>query len=141
MSESNSTNGPANLPSASRRRALNIALWVLQVLLALAFAATGLSKILGQAAMVDMFANIGIGQWFRFVVGVLEVAGAAGLLIPRLCGLAALGLICVMVGAILTNVVILGSSIVLPLIYLILCAVVLWGRWGRTRSLLGNPGS
>jgi putative oxidoreductase len=41
--------------------------------------------------MVEMFANIGIGQWFRYVVGALEVAGAAGVLVPRVSGLAALG--------------------------------------------------
>jgi putative oxidoreductase len=28
--------------------------------------------------MVEMFATIGIGQWFRYVVGALEIAGAVG---------------------------------------------------------------
>ena len=37
--------------------------------------------------MVEMFATIGIGQWFRYVVGVLELAGAARVLLPRLSGL------------------------------------------------------
>jgi uncharacterized membrane protein len=46
-----------------------------------------------------MFATIGIGQWFRYVVGALELAGAVGVLIPRLSGLAALGLIGLMAGA------------------------------------------
>jgi uncharacterized membrane protein len=33
--------------------------------------------------MVQEFAQIGFGQWFRFFTGILEVAGAVGLLIPR----------------------------------------------------------
>jgi uncharacterized membrane protein YphA (DoxX/SURF4 family) len=85
--------------TATRRRALNIALWAMQALLALMFAMAGLSKVFGGSAMVEMFATIGIGQWFRYVVGALEIAGAAGVLVPRLSGLAALGLLCLMAGA------------------------------------------
>jgi putative oxidoreductase len=55
--------------TATRRRALNIALWAMQALLALMFAMAGLSKVFGDPAMVEMFATIGIGQWFRYVSG------------------------------------------------------------------------
>lgn len=41
-------------------------------------------KVTGAPVMVDMFAEIGASQWLRYVVGVLEVAGAVGLLIPLL---------------------------------------------------------
>jgi putative oxidoreductase len=34
--------------------------------------------VFGDPAMVEMFATIGIGQWFRYVVGALEIAGAVG---------------------------------------------------------------
>ncbi len=80
-------------PTASRGRAVNIALWVLQVLLALLFAMAGVVKVIGDPAAVEVFATIGIGQWFRYLVGVLEIAGAVGVLVPRLSGLAALGLV------------------------------------------------
>ena len=86
--------------ATTRKHASSIALWTLQVLLAAMFAMAGLAKVFGDPAMVEMFDTIGIGQWFRYLVGALEIAGAVGVLIPRLSGLAALGLVCLMVGAI-----------------------------------------
>ena len=124
--------------STTRRRALGIVLWALQVLLALTFAMAGLAKVFGAPAMVQMFATIGIGQWFRYVVGALELAGAAGVLIPRLSGLAALGLVCLMAGATLTNVLVLGTSPLPPIGLLAVSALVAWGRWTQTRTLFTN---
>ena len=124
--------------TATRRRALSIAVWVLQALLALEFVMAGLAKVFGDPAMVEMFATIGIGQWFRYVVGMLELAGAVGVLIPRLSGLAALGLVGLMAGASLTNVLVLGTSPLLPIVLLVVSAVVAWGRWPRTKSLFTN---
>jgi putative oxidoreductase len=121
--------------TAARRRVFSVALWALQVLLALQFAMAGLAKVFGDAAMVEMFAAIGVGQWFRYVVGALEIAGALGVLIPRLSGLAALGLLCLMAGATLTNVLVLSANPLLPIGLLVVSAVVAWGRWPRTRAL------
>ena len=131
---------PTNLNhrTTSSRRALNLTLWALQALLAFQFAAGGLLKLSGDPTMVDMFAAIGAGQWFRYVVGVLEVAGAVGLLVPRLSGLAALGLVGLMVGAAATNVLVLGTSPVLPLAFLLMSVLVAWGRWPQTKTLLGK---
>jgi len=114
---------------------VNVALWALQTLLALMFAMAGLAKVGGDPTMVEMFATIGMGQWFRYVVGALEIAGAVGLLIPRLSGLAALGLVCLMVGATATNVLVLGASPLLPIGLLLVSAVVAWGRRARTKAL------
>jgi len=63
---------------AIRRRVPTIALWALQAVLAFVFAMAGFAKVSGSLAMVEMFATIGIGQWFRYVVGALEIAGAVG---------------------------------------------------------------
>jgi uncharacterized membrane protein len=126
--------------AASRRRVLNIALWALQALLALQFAMGGLAKVFGDPAMVEMFAAIGVGQWFRYAVGALELAGAVGVLIPRLSGLAALGLVCLMAGATLTNVLVLGTNPLLPIALMLLSAVVALGRWPRTRALASKLG-
>jgi uncharacterized membrane protein YphA (DoxX/SURF4 family) len=122
----------------TRRRVPTIALWALQALLAIMFAMAGLAKVFGDPAMVEMFATIGVGQWFRYVVGALEIAGAVGVLIPRFSGLAALGLVCLMAGATLTNVLVLGASPLLPLVLLAVSALVAWGRWPRTRALFTN---
>lgn len=140
MSDAGTTRETQDAPTASRERALNIVLWVLQVLLALTFAMAGLVKVVGDPAMVEMFATIGIGQWFRYVVGALEIAGAVGVLIPRLSGLAALGLVCLMVGATLTNLFVLAASPLLTVVLLLVGALVAWGRWPRTRALLGGLG-
>ena len=132
------TAGQTPSTTATRRRALNIALWTLQAVLALVFAMASLAKVGGDAGMVEMFATIGIGQWFRYVVGALEIAGAEGVLVPQLSGLAALGLIGLMAGASLTNVLVLGASPLLPIALMLASVLVAWGRWPRTRTLFTN---
>ncbi len=122
----------------TRGRALGVALWALQALLALQFAAGGILKVVGDPAMVGMFAEIGAGQWFCYLVGGLEIAGALGLLIPRLSGPAALGLVGLMAGATATNAFVLGTSPLLPIVLLLVAALVAWGRRGRTRDLLSG---
>ena len=138
MSETGTVRGTRGASAASRGRVLNVALWVLQVLLALVFAMAGIVKLIGDPTAIDMFATIGIGQWFRYLVGVLEIAGAVGVLIPRFSSLAALGLVCVMVGATLTNLLVLDASPLLTIGLLVVSALVVWGRWPRTRALLGR---
>jgi putative oxidoreductase len=139
MSDTGMTSGTPATPETSTRHAVNIfALWALQAVLALMFAMAGLAKVGGDAAMVEMFAIIGIGQWFRYVVGALELAGAVGVLIPWLSGLAALGLVGLMAGATLTNVLVLDTSPLLPIVLFVVSSMVAWGRWPRTRTLFTN---
>ena len=137
----NDTGAAGQTPSTTattRKRLLSIALWTLQVVLALTFAMAGFAKVGGDAAMVEMFATIAIGQWFRYLVGALEIAGALGVLVPRLSGLAALGLLCLMAGATLTNVFVLHTSPLVPIVLMVVSALVAWGRWPRTRTLLAR---
>ena len=84
MSGTGTSSRPRSPAATTRSRALGIALWACQALLALTFAMAGLAKVFGDPAMVEMFATIGLGQWFRYVVGALELAGAVGVLVPRL---------------------------------------------------------
>jgi putative oxidoreductase len=132
---------PVTASTAARRRALNATLWVVQVLLAVFFlvAAAG-PKLAGQQYAVEMFNQMGAGQWFRYLVGALELAGAIGLLIPRLAGLAALGLAGVMIGAVLTQVFVLGSVVMAltPAILAVVFGLVAWGRWPQTKALAGK---
>ncbi len=121
-------------PVVSRGRAVNITLWVVQVLLALFFAFAGVNKLAGfQQEVVDAFIQIGFGQWFRYLTGVLEFAGAMGLLIPRLSGLAALGLAGVMVGAVLTHLFVLppAALALVPALLGVVFGLITWGRWPR----------
>jgi putative oxidoreductase len=117
--------------------AVNISLWLLQGLLAAGFTMSGISKLVGVEQSVQIFEEIGVGQWFRYVVGALELAGAIGLLIPRLAGLAALGLVGVMSGAVLTDLFVIDDGNPVPaLVLLVLAAIVAYGRRGRTIALL-----
>lgn len=100
--------------------------WLLRVLVALAFLAAGGGKLTAAPAMVTMFAAIGLGQWFRILTGVLEVAGAIGLLVPAVTFYAALLLVVVMVGAIIAHLSILGGSPVPALALLLLSAGIAW---------------
>jgi uncharacterized membrane protein YphA (DoxX/SURF4 family) len=118
-------------PPATRRRGLDITLWVLQVLLAVFFiVASAAPKLLGEQTAVEVFTEIGAGQWFRYLVGVLELAGGIGLLIPRTAGLAALGLAGVMVGAVITQLFILDAPLIAltPAILFVLLVVIAWRR-------------
>lgn len=54
---------------------------VLQSLLALAFLMAGLGKISGSKMHVEGFKHWGLPQWFRVVTGVVEVVGAAALIV------------------------------------------------------------
>jgi putative oxidoreductase len=112
-------------------RAANIALWVLQGLLAAFFlAAAAGPKLFGEATAVQMFDDIGLGQWFRYLVGALEAVFAVGLVIPRLARYAALGLAAVMAGAVLTSLFVLDAGLLslTPAILLVLVGIVAWGR-------------
>ncbi|WP_210728486.1 DoxX family membrane protein, partial [Cellulomonas septica] len=59
-----------------RSRTATVLTWVARAALALVFLGAGASKLAGEAAMVEMFDDIGAGQWPRLLVGALEVAGA-----------------------------------------------------------------
>jgi putative oxidoreductase len=106
----------------------NVIAWILQIFLAIAFLAAGGAKLGGAAPMVAVFAKIGVGQWFRFVTGVLEVGGAVGLLWPRTSFYAASLLAIVMVGAITAHLSILGGNPTPPIVLLVLSASIAYLR-------------
>jgi putative oxidoreductase len=99
-----------NATPAAIGKARLITLRTLSGLVALAFLAAGGAKLAGVAAMVQMFDKVGLGQWFRYFTGLLEVAGAIGLLIPRYAFYAAILLALVMVGAVITHLTVIGGS-------------------------------
>jgi putative oxidoreductase len=106
-------------------RAPTIAAWVLAVLLALLIAGGGAAKLAGDPAMIEMFDHIGAGQWFRFLVGALEVAGSVGLLVPRLRAHAAFGLFVLLLCATVVNVAVLHATPLVSLALAIVAAGVL----------------
>jgi uncharacterized membrane protein YphA (DoxX/SURF4 family) len=67
-------------------------------------------KLTGSHSAVQEFGLIGAGQWFRYLVGTLELAGAIGLLTPWLAGPAAAGLVADMAGATIINATVLHNT-------------------------------
>ena len=124
--------------SGSTGKIVNVALWVLQVAAAGMFLMVGFLKLSGNAQLVGLFEAIGLGQWFRYLTGTLEVAGAVLLLIPRTSGLGALMLAGVMTGAVVTHVFIVGGSPLMAIILLVVTGVLAWGRRQRTMNLLAG---
>ena len=105
-----------------------ITLWIFSGLVALAFLGAGGPKLAGAAAMVELFDKVGLGQWFRYFTGVLEVAAGIGLLIPRYAFYAAIVLATVMVGAVIAHVTVLGGSPAAALVLLVLTGIIAYLR-------------
>ena len=114
---------------------MNRLLWILQFLLALLFLFAGIMKFVIPAEQLTGQMHMSVA-FLRFI-GVAEVLGAIGLILPRLLHirpgltpLAAALLVPIMIGA----VVVVASTgppvqALLPLVTGILCAFVAWGRW------------
>jgi uncharacterized membrane protein YphA (DoxX/SURF4 family) len=122
--------------SGSNGKIVNVLLWVLQIAAAGMFLMVGFLKLSGNAQLVGLFQAIGLGQWFRYLTGTLEVVGAFLLLIPRTSGLGALMLAGIMICAVVTHVFIVGGSPLGAIILLVVTGVVAWGRRQRTLNLL-----
>jgi len=110
-------------------KGFNIVLWILQILAAATFFLAGGSKLAGVAPMVEMFDKIGLGQWFRYLTGGLEVTGAILLLIPTTLVLGGVLLVMTMVGAIATHLFVLGGSPVPAIVLFVMVGTVTWYRW------------
>jgi putative oxidoreductase len=123
---------------ATPGKALNIVLWTLQVLAALAFVAAGSGKLLGSPDMIALFGAVGIGQWFRYVTGSLEVLGALLLVVPGKTAFGAVLLACVMCGAVVAHLTVLHTAPTAPLVLLALIALIAWARRSQLAGLLGS---
>ena len=135
-----STSATSRLPSTGvgTGKGLNIVLWCVQVMLALAFLGASSSKLMGRPDMVALFAAVGIGQWFRYVTGILELTGAVAIVVPKTRSVGAGLLLAIMLGAIATNLFILHTTIAPPLALLLLASFVVWGRRRELAPLLGR---
>lgn len=102
--------------------------WLLQLLVGVAFLASGSMKLVGAEMQVETFDEIGIGQWFRYLTGVLEIVGALLIFFPRTAFWGALLLACVMVGAIFTHLALIGGSPLPAIVLLVLAGIVAWFR-------------
>jgi hypothetical protein len=119
---------------------MTYALWIGQGLLALTFLFAGGTKLI---LPLDVLMSMGspnqiqLPGWFVKFIGVAEVLGALGLILPGLLRirpglipLAAAGLVIIMIGATVLTVVADGvAPALIPLVVGLLSAFVAYGRW------------
>ena len=87
--------------------------WIMlgiRAFLTLAFAAAGIAKLMGVQMLVDEFEVIGLGQWFRYVTGIVELGSAILLWVPGFTAYAAGLLVCTMIGALTAHLTRLGMA-------------------------------
>jgi hypothetical protein len=112
----------------------NRALWIVQGLLAALFLFAGGMKLITPVAVLSVMSPFP-GEFIRFI-GICEVLGAVGLILPWALGirreltpLAAAGLVIIMVGATVSTLAIGGGVLALPTLLLgLLAALVAYGR-------------
>jgi putative oxidoreductase len=109
-------------------KAATVIAWMLQIVCAAMFLFAGGSKLAGAPMMVQTFDAIGVGQWFRYVTGVIEVTSAVLLLTPSLAFFGALALAATMVGAVITHLFVIGGSPAMPIVLLAATATIAWLR-------------
>ncbi|MBX3046371.1 MAG: DoxX family protein [Anaerolineales bacterium] len=119
---------------------MNIVLWVVQALLGLAFAAAGANKVFNAEkakAMPQMKWMKDVSDPLLRFIGLSEIAGALGLILPMLTGI--LPWLTPLAAALLGVVMVLAiafharrgeyAGTVPNLVLLLLAAFVAWGRW------------
>jgi len=116
---------------------MNIVLWIIQILLALLFLFAGITKLLPIFTMPPPPPGMWMPPiWFLKFIGLCELLGALGLVLPGLFRRqqyltvwAAIGLTIIMIGAVVITVMPMGAAAaVTPLIVLLLCVFVAYGR-------------
>ena len=115
---------------------MNRALWVVQVLLGLLFIWAGGMKLVMPIEQMQG-GPVDLPGWFLRFIGVAELLGGIGLILPwllkikpELTPLAALGLVIIMIGA--TVIGLMSGQLVMaliPLVVGVLAAFVAYGRW------------
>jgi uncharacterized membrane protein YphA (DoxX/SURF4 family) len=87
----------------SMSRAQSVAVWLLQILLAVFYALQSWMKLSSSPSWITRFRAWGYPDHFYLVVGLMELFGAVALVIPRLVKFGAYTLIVVMLGATATH--------------------------------------
>jgi uncharacterized membrane protein len=126
-------NSTARATKSSKR--ITTSLWTVQALLALLFLFAGAMKFIMPIEV--MTKQVPFPAWFLYFIGVAEVLGAIGLVLPGvlrirtgLTPLAASGLVIIMIGATVLTVAINGAAPALtPLVVGLLAVFVAYGRW------------
>jgi hypothetical protein len=115
----------------------NTGLWIVQGLLAALFLLAGGSKLVMTAEQMASPGPIQLPVLFIRFIGVCETLGAIGMILPGLTGirpgltpLAAAGLVIIMIGATVVNIMNGMAAFAIPTVVLgLMAAYVVYGRW------------
>lgn len=110
----------------------------LRALLTLVFVGAGGAKLAAVPMMVESFDTLGLGQWFRYVTGIVEVVGSLLLWLPRKQVIGASLLGATMVGAVLAHWLIIGPSAVPAIVLGLICTAVMVLHRDQIPELLGR---
>ena len=115
---------------------MNVVLWIVQVLLAALFVFAGAMKFIMPIEEMLKQMPVALPGWFLRFIGVAELAGGLGMILPGLLRikpwltpLAACGLVIIMIGA--TAITLMSGDIksaLMPLVVALLAAFVAYGR-------------
>jgi uncharacterized membrane protein YphA (DoxX/SURF4 family) len=118
------------------RSTMNVTLWIIQGLLAALFLLAGGAKLVMSAD--QMAGPVALPVWFLRFIGVAEVLGALGLVLPGLLRvrpvltpLAAAGLVIIMIGA--TVVTWAGGMVAVALMNVVVALLAAFVAYGRAR--------
>ena len=114
--------------TAPTSRSKVVGFWILKIVFGLAFIGAGCAKIYGPPAMVAEFDAVGLGQWFRYFTGALELIGAILLLTPRTTAFGALLLAGICGGAFFAQFFALHGDIVHTIVMAIILLAIAWTR-------------
>jgi len=122
--------------SAPRQKLIPFAVWPLRLLLGLAFLAFAAMKLTGQPEMVAEFEQIGLGQWFRILTGILEVVGGIAILIPPVSVLGALLLLAIDAGAFVAQITVLHVDWIHTVVLAAVIVLLIYLQRGQLKAIL-----
>jgi len=111
---------------------------LLELGLSVIFIVAGTVKLAGIPFMVSLFGQLGLGQWLRYVTGLVELSGGLALVSGRQQYLAALALAVIMVGATDASIVVFDRSPIPPFLTLLALLAVAWLRRPSNTSRVGQ---
>ena len=120
----------ADSKTSGRKKA--IAIKVIKVVFALAFLGAGCGKLYGPPPIITEFEVVGLGQWFRYFTGALEILGAIALLVPRASVYGALLLTVICVGAFFAQLFALHGDVIHTIV---MAAVLFYLAWSERRRV------
>lgn len=123
--------------TSSPSKAKRVTLWIVSIVVAAMFIMAGGTKLAGLPMHVEHFQKWGYPDWFRILIGIAEVAGGVGLLIPRVASFAAAGLAAIMLGAVYTHLAHdEATQVFAPGVFLSVFGALTYARWPRRSGVL-----